>query len=83
MDTTHGGHRNDEPDTDPVPPAALIAELGKNTDLAGLVERVCRSNLPWVVVSESALAAWRERDPAGWKKVSAWLASKKITIVRA
>lgn len=66
-----------------VSPAALLAELGTNTDLAGLVERVCRNNLPWVVVSESALTAWKERDPVGWGKVLDWLAARGVTIVRA
>ena len=64
------------------PPAALLAELSPGTDLAWLVERVCRNNLPWVVVPASALTAWQQRDPAGWEKVSGWLAAKGIAIVR-
>ena len=81
MDTTPGTRHNDESDTNSVP-VALLAELGANTDLAGFVVRVCRSNLPWVVVPESALTAWRERDPVGWGKVFDWLAARRITIVR-
>ena len=30
----------------------------------------------------AALNAWEQRDPAGWAKVSAWLAVKGVTIVR-
>lgn len=62
--------------------ATLLAELKPNTDLASLIERVCRGALPWVVVPGTALAAWEQRDPAGWVKVSAWLAANGITIVR-
>jgi len=47
-----------------------------------LVERVSRVDLPWVVIPEAAIAAWEERDPTGWEKVSAWLAVQSITIVR-
>ena len=66
----------------PTRTTALLAELNPNTDLAGLVERVAQNNLPWVVVPALALAAWEERDPVGWVKVSAWLAAKGVTIVR-
>lgn len=62
--------------------AALLAELNPNTDLAWLVERVARNNLPWVVVSAAAVEGWEARDPFGWAKVSAWLAVKGVTIVR-
>jgi hypothetical protein len=56
---------------------ALLAQLNSSTDLAGLVERVVRNNLP-----AAALRAWEERDPVGWAKVSAWLAAHDIGIVR-
>jgi hypothetical protein len=63
------------------PATALLAELNGNTDLAALVERVARTNLPSVVVPALALAAWEERDSAGWAKVSAWLRAKRVTII--
>ena len=72
----------DSATTDSAPPSALLAELNSSTDLAWLVERVCRHNLPRVLVRISALTAWQERDPAGWEKVSAWLRAKGIAIVR-
>ena len=58
--------------------AALLPQLSSNTDLAGLVERVARNELPWVVVPAAALRAWEERDSDGWAKVSAWLASNDV-----
>lgn len=67
---------------DPASLKTLLAELNPNTDLAWLVERVCRSSLSQVVVSAPALTAWQQRDPAGWEKVSAWLAAKGVAIVR-
>jgi hypothetical protein len=60
----------------------LLAELDPTTDLARLVERVARTKLPWVVVPAAALTAWEQRDPAGWAKVSAWLAAKDVASVR-
>lgn len=60
----------------------VLSEVSPSTDLARLVERVGRNDLPWVAVSSSALAAWESRDPRGWKKVREWLASKGVTIVR-
>jgi hypothetical protein len=62
--------------------APLLADSELTTELAWLVERVQRNNLPWIVVSGSALTAWQERDPAGWAKVSGWLAARQVTIVR-
>ena len=62
--------------------ADLLAELGPETDLAFLVRRVCRDQLPWVVIPSSAVAAWMRRDPAGWEKVSTWLDAQGVTIVR-
>lgn len=61
---------------------ALLAELNASTDLAWLVERVVRNHLPWVVVPGAAQDAWAERDPAGWKKVLAWLEANGITVIR-
>jgi len=74
--------RSEAGGTAPPSTAALLVELNPNTDLAGLVQRVARNNLPWVVVPAVALKAWEERDPAGWAKVSAWLAAKGVAIVR-
>ena len=62
--------------------AELLADLGPETDLALLVRRVCRDQLPWVVVSSAALTGWMRRDPAGWDKVSTWLDAQGVTIVR-
>ena len=67
---------------DPASIERLLAELNPDTDLAQLVERVCRNNLSQVIVAASALTAWQQRDPAGWEKVSAWLVAKRIAIVR-
>ena len=61
---------------------ALQTQLGPTIDLAALVERVVRNRLPWVVVPAAALRAWEERDPDGWAKVSAWLASNDVVVVR-
>jgi hypothetical protein len=81
--TPDSTERHDDSDsTNSAPPAALLADPDLTTDLAWLVERVCRNNLPWVVVSGSAVTAWQERDPVGWEKVSGWLAAKGIAIVR-
>ncbi len=55
----------------------LIAALKPNTDLARLVDRVARANLPRVVVSPG-----EREDPAGWAKVSHWLALKGVAVVR-
>lgn len=79
--------KSPEPRTDPdsamsTPTAALLAELNPNTDLPGVVERVARNNVPWVVIPAAALTAWEERDGEGWAKVAAWLAVKGVTIVR-
>lgn len=62
--------------------AELLAELGPNRDLVWLVERVAQTNLPWVVIPGTAITAWGERDPAGWEKVSDWLAGRGVAIVR-
>jgi hypothetical protein len=80
-------HRSSEQHSDPRGHAAtrtaqLLSELSPNRDLVWLVERVSRADLPWVVIPEAAITAWEERDPAGWDKVSAWLAVQGITIVR-
>lgn len=59
----------------------LLSDLGRS-DLARLVERVARDQLPWVVVSSAAVTAWMRRDPDGWAKVSAWLAERGVAVVR-
>jgi hypothetical protein len=81
-------HKSPEPRSDagraiPAPTAALLAELNPNTDLAGLVERVARNKIRWLVIPSAALTAWEERDGAGWAKVAAWLAAQGVTILRA
>jgi hypothetical protein len=60
----------------------LLTDLGSSSDLAGLVERVARDQLPWVVVSSAAVTAWMRRDPEAWEKVSAWLAERGVAVVR-
>src|SRR6266481_5863171 len=44
---------------------ALLAQLKSSTDLAWLVERVVRNDLPWVVVPAAALRAWEEGIRSG------------------
>jgi hypothetical protein len=60
----------------------LLDDLGTNTDLARLVQRVCEYRLPWVVVSSAAVTGWMQRDPEGWQKVSDWLAAEGVALVR-
>ena len=62
--------------------ADLLDDLGTDTDLARLVHRVCQDQLPWVVVSSAAVAAWMRRDPNGWQKVADWLAAQGVALVR-
>jgi hypothetical protein len=61
----------------------LLDELGADTDLTRLVQRVCREQLPWVVVSSGAIAGWMRCDPQGWQKVSDWLTAQGVTLVQA
>jgi hypothetical protein len=82
QDTPRVDH-NDSPGRDSTQVAALLTELDPSTDLASLVERACRSDLPWIVVPALAVAAWEQRDPSGWAKVLMWLETKGVTIVRA
>jgi len=60
----------------------LLADPDLSADLAYLVDRVRRNKQPWVVVATTALKAWEQRDPAGWEKVSEWLAANGVTVVR-
>jgi hypothetical protein len=60
----------------------LPTNLDPKTDLARLVERVRHEALPWVVVSNAALASWQRRDPAGWEQVRKWLAARGVVLVR-
>jgi hypothetical protein len=60
----------------------LLDDLGADTDLARLVRRVSRDQLPWVVVSSAAVTGWMRRDPTGWRKVSDWLVAQGVTLVR-
>jgi hypothetical protein len=73
---------DDSPGSDSARIAAILAELNPSTDLASLVERVRRNDLPWIVVPALAVAAWEQRDPSGWAKVRTWLETKGVTIVR-
>lgn len=43
---------------------------------------MAQTDLPGVVVPGSAIEAWEGRDPVGWEKVSDWLATRGVTIVR-
>jgi hypothetical protein len=74
--------RDDSPGSDSTRVAALLTELNPSTDLASLVERVYRNDLPSIVVPALAIAAWEQRDPSGWAKVRTWLETKGVTIVR-
>jgi len=60
----------------------LLGDPDLSADLACLVDRVRQNKQPWVVVATAALKAWEERDPAGWEKVSGWLAANGVTVVR-
>jgi hypothetical protein len=62
--------------------APLLDGADVSPDLARLVERVRHNQQPWVVVAAAALIAWQERDPAGWEKVSEWLAANGVAVVR-
>ncbi len=61
----------------------LLKELqASQTDLARLVERVSREQLPWVTVGTSAVIAWQRREPEAWAKVRAWLAERGVGVAR-
>jgi hypothetical protein len=60
----------------------LLADSDLSPDLVRLVERVRQNKQPWVVVAAAALTAWEERDPAGWERVSEWLAANGVAVVR-
>jgi hypothetical protein len=60
----------------------LLGDPDLSADLVCLVDRVRQNKQPWVVVATAALKAWEERDPAGWEKVSEWLAANGVTVVR-
>jgi hypothetical protein len=79
---TRRADSDDSPGSDSARIAAILAELNPGTDLASLVERVCRNDFPWIVVPALSLAAWEQRDPSGWAKVLTWLETKGVTIVR-
>jgi len=60
----------------------LLSDLGADSELARLVQRVTHDRLPWVVVSGAAVTTWTQRDPEGWAKVRAWLADRGVALVR-
>lgn len=66
----------------PEPNGTPRVDLDLSTGLACLVDRVRQNKQPWVVVTTAALEAWEHRDPAGWEKVSEWLAENGVTVVR-
>ena len=74
--------RSDAPGLAATQTAQLLTELHSNTDLIWLVERVTQTKVPWVVIPGDAITAWEGRDPAGWEKVSDWLAGRGVAIVR-
>ena len=74
--------RSDAPGHAATRTAELLTELRSNADLIWLVERVTHTELPWVVIPGTAITAWEGRDPAGWEKVSDWLAARGVTLVR-
>jgi len=47
-----------------------------------LVRRVAEAELPWVIVPRAAVLAWEQRDPVGWRKVSAWLDAHHVAVVQ-
>jgi hypothetical protein len=56
----------------------LLAELRASpTDLPRFVAAAARSQRSEVYVAARTVAAWRRRDPQGWRKVAAWLADNK------
>jgi hypothetical protein len=59
-----------------------LANADLSPDLARLVERVSQNKQPWVVVPTTALTAWQQRDARGWERVSEWLATNGVTVVR-
>ena len=61
----------------------LLEDLrDSKTDLARVVETVLRDRVPYIVVPSAAVKAWEEREPQHWAKVSDWLASRNVAMVR-
>jgi hypothetical protein len=60
----------------------LLATLTPCTDLVRVVERVCRAQLSYIIVSATTEAAWAAKDPAGWARVREWLSAQHVQIVR-
>ena len=64
-------------------PDDLLTEVrASRTDLARVVEAACCSGRPYVVVPTQAVAAWEQREPLVWKRVSEWLAEQGRTVVQ-
>jgi hypothetical protein len=64
--------------------AELLLELrSTRTDLARLVEAVSRDQFTKLVIDERSVEAWERREPEAWRKVSAWLAARGVSIQKA
>jgi hypothetical protein len=61
--------------------ADLLLELrSTRTDLARLVEAVSRDRFTKLVIDERSVEAWERREPDAWRKVSAWLTARGVSI---
>jgi hypothetical protein len=61
--------------------AELLLELrSTRTDLARLVEAVSRDQFTKLVIDERSVEAWERREPDAWRKVSAWLTARGVSI---
>jgi hypothetical protein len=64
--------------------AELLLELrSTRSDLARLVEAVSRDQFTKLVIDERSVEAWERREPEAWRKVSAWLAARGVSIQKA
>jgi hypothetical protein len=62
---------------------ALLLELrSSRTDLARLVEAVSRDQFTKLVVPQQSVDAWERREPETWRKVSTWLAERRVPVHR-
>jgi hypothetical protein len=61
--------------------AELLLELrSTRTDLARIVEAVSRDQFTKLVIDERSVEAWERREPDAWRKVSAWLTARGVSI---
>jgi len=61
--------------------ADLLSDLGPNSDVVWLVQRVSQERLKWVVVPRTGVAHYAAQDPKGWSKVVQWLHEQGVTLV--